>query len=302
MSTVPDAEKDSSFDLAGFPGSLRVDLGGGMIRIVNGKNLHSIPEESLLRIEHHPVSWRLGSSRPGLRIRFLYRNGSGQKKTEIALAADDPQTFNFVRYLESRFPCETCLGPNPGERERVLSKSRRGVYGLHALHILTPAGVVLGILLVCVLILTIIMAESMPARALSDGVLQQVLLIILGLALIPTALMTLIAIRVLMTLRTDTEGLTIRRIFGSKKFAWRDVDIGEPRADAFNVYTGMFCYYSDRIDIVSSRHLVEIPFLQGSGKERTLRLNLEEAAPFFRELYYRGKVPLETARKTGAFL
>jgi hypothetical protein len=36
--------------------------------------------------------------------------------------------------------------------------------------------------------------------------------------------------------------------------------------------------------------------------QATLRLNLEEAGPFFRELYYRGKATLETARRFGAFL
>jgi hypothetical protein len=105
-----------------------------------------------------------------------------------------------------------------------------------------------------------------------------------------------------MTLRTDYEGLTVRRLFGRTKLAWRDVEIGEPRSDAFNVYTGLFCYYSNRVNVVSTRSLVEIPLLHGGKVQATLRLNLEEAGPFFRELYYRGKVTLETARKIGAFL
>ncbi len=105
-----------------------------------------------------------------------------------------------------------------------------------------------------------------------------------------------------MVLRTDSEGLTIRRIIGSRRHSWRDVEIGEPRSDVFNVYTGLFCYYSDQVNVVSSRSLVEIPLLLRGKTKTTLRLNLEEAGPFFRELYYRGKVTLETAKKVGAFL
>jgi hypothetical protein len=126
--------------------------------------------------------------------------------------------------------------------------------------------------------------------------------VFLGLALLPAALMTLIAAKVLMTLRSDHKVLTIRRVFGSSMLLWENVEIGEPRSDAFNVYTGLFCYYSDKVNVVSSRSLVEIPLLHGGKAETTLRMNLEEAGPFFRELYYRGKVTLETAQKVGAFI
>jgi hypothetical protein len=105
-----------------------------------------------------------------------------------------------------------------------------------------------------------------------------------------------------MVLRTDPDGLTVRRVFASRRLSWRDVEIGEPRSDAFNVYTGLFCYYSDRVNVVASRSLVEIPLLFQGKTKTTLRLNLEEAGPLFRELFYRDKVTLETARKVGAFL
>ncbi len=175
-----------------------------------------------------------------------------------------------------------------------------GTYGLHALHILTPAGIVTGLLLI--LALAVILAESMPARAVSNETLLQALFVFLGLALVPASLMALIAAKVLMTLRTDHKGLALRRVFVSIKLSWEDVTIGEARSDVFNVYTGLFCYYSDRVNVVSSRSLVEIPLLHGGKVEATLRMNLEEAGPLFRELYYRGKVTLETARKIGAFI
>ncbi|HEX9157410.1 MAG TPA: hypothetical protein VF827_05280, partial [Syntrophales bacterium] len=233
-------------------------------------------------------------------LQFLYRDGGHQGKAQIALAADDPRTFRFLQDLKGRFPGQSCIGTNDDEKERVLSTRWRGTYGLHALHILTPAGIVTGLLLV--LALAVILAESMPARAMSNETLLQALFAFLGLALVPASLMALIAAKALMTVRTDHKGLALRRVFVSMKLSWEDVTIGETRSDAFNVYTGLFCYYSDRVNVVSSRSLVEIPLLHGGKLEATLRMNLEEAGPFFRELYYRGKVTLETARKIGALI
>ena len=300
MHTIPAAESDRSFDLAGYPGPVRVDLGGGVIRIVNGRKNLSITEEHLKRIEYHPGSWRFGSSTPGLWVRFLYGRAEHPQEAEIALIADDPGLYDFIAHLQHRFPAQSCFGPNESEKERILSPRHKGVYCLHALHILTPAGILTGLLLV--LALAVILAESMPAHAVSDAALLRALFVFLGLALIPAALMTLVAAKALMAIRTDHGGLTLRRVFGSTRFSWEAVTIGEPRSAAFNVYTGLFCYYSDRVNVVSSRSLVEIPLLPGGKVETTLRMNLEEAGPFFRELYYRGKVTLETAKKVGTFL
>ena len=300
MNTKRGAEGDCSFDLAGYPGPVRVDVGGGALRIVDGRKNLSITEDSLLRIEYHPGSWRFGSSGPVLWLRFLYRDGGHQGKAEIALAADDPRMLHFLQDLKGRFPGQSCIGTNDDEKERVLSTRWRGTYGLHALHILTPAGIVTGLLLV--LALAVVLAESMPARAVSNETLLQALFAFLGLALVPASLMALIAAKVLMTLRTDHKGLALRRVFVSMKLSWEDVEIGDARSDVFNVYTGLFCYYSDRVNVVSSRSLVEIPLLHGGKAETTLRMNLEEAGHLFRELYYRGKVTLETAQKAGAFI
>jgi hypothetical protein len=300
MNTIPVAESDRSFDLPGLTGPVRVDVSGGVIRIVNGKKNLSIAEEHLKRIEYHPGSWRFGSSGPVLWLQFLYRDGGHQGKAQIALPADDPRTFHFLQDLKIRFPGQSCIGTNDDEKERVLSTRWRGTYGLHALHILTSAGIVTGLLLI--LALAVILAESMPARAMSNETLLQALFVFLGLALVPASLMALIAAKVLMTLRTDHKGLALRRVFDTTRLSWKAVTIGVPRSDAFNVYTGLFCYYSDRVNVVSSRSLVEIPLLHGGKVEVTLRMNLEEAGTLFRELYYRGKATLETARRFGAFL
>jgi len=300
MDETSRAGSDRSFELTGVRGPVRFDVERGEIRIIDGKKDLSIPEDSLSRIEHHPGSWRFGSSTPGLWVRFLYGRAEHPQEAEIALIADDPGLYDFIAHLQHRFPAQSCFGPNESEKERILSPRHKGVYGLHALHILTPAGILTGLLLV--LALAVILAESMPARAVNDEALLRALFVFLGLALIPAALMTLVAAKALMAIRTDHRGLALRRVFDSTRFSWEAVTIGVPRSDAFNVYTGLFCYYSDRVNVVSSRSLVEIPLLRGAKVEATLRMNLEEAGPLFRELYYRGKVTLETARKIGAFL
>jgi hypothetical protein len=64
----------------------------------------------------------------------------------------------------------------------------------------------------------------------------------------------------------------------------------------------MVTCYSHRINVVSSRSLVEILFLRGAGVTTTLKLNPEKAGALFRELFYRGKVTLEATQKTAAFL
>lgn len=302
MAGTPHAERARTFNLAGLAGPVQVDAGGGVLRIVIGKKDLSVPVDSLLRIEHHPGSWRFGSSAPVLGLRILYGKAGNPRKTEIALAADDPGLPDFLDDLKRRFPAQACLGPNEAEKGRILSPGYRGTYGLHALHVLTPTGIITGMLLACALVLSVILAESMPVRAVSGEFLQRALAAFLALALIPASLMAIVIGKRLMVIRTDHEGLTVRRFFGGIRLAWRDVEIGEPRQQAFNVYTGMFCYYSDRINVVSSRTLVEIPFLREAGPPGFVRLNLEEAGPLFRELYYRGKVTMETAKKVGAFL
>lgn len=302
MDAIPSAEPVCSFDLDGSFGPVRVETGCGVLRIVAGKKSRSIPEDALLGIRHLPGSWRTGSSGPSLRIRFDYGEPGRPRTEEIALAADDPRLHGFLQHLERRYPSHACFGPCESERARILSPGHRGVYGLHALHILTPSGIITAMLLLCALILSIILAESMPARSLDDETLRGARLVLLGVALIPAAGMALVPARRVMVIRTDERGLTVYRLFSRSRVRWRDVDVAEPRFGAFRVYRGLFCSDSDRVEVVSSRSLAEIPLLQAGRLITTLRMNLEEAAPFFRELYYRGKVTLGTAEAFGGFI
>ncbi len=299
MAAKPHAENNRSFDFAGPAGPVRIDIAGGVIRIVNGKKNLSIEEEQLQRIEYHPVPGVSGLPSLSSGFDFSYRDGGLQGKAEIALAADDPRTFHFLQDLKGRFPCQSCIGTNDNEKERVLSTRWRGTYGLHALHILTPAGIVTGLLLV--LALAVILAESMPARAVSNETLLQALFAFLGLALVPASLMALIAAKVLMTLLTDHKGLALRRVFVSRKLSWEDVDW---RA----AIRRLQCLHGIVLLLLGpgQRRLFAEPCRNPASAWRkrnaTLRLNLEEAGPLFRELYYRGKVTLETAQKVGAFI
>lgn len=296
------ADAVRTFGLAGYPGPVQVEIGGGMLRIVRGEKNFSIPEDALLGIRHLPGSWRAGCSGTSLRIRFDYGNPGYPKKTEIVLAADDPKLPVFLDALSERFPSHSRLGPDESEKTRILSAGHKGCYGLHALHILTSSGIVTAMLLVSALILSLILAESMPARSVSDETLRAARRALLGMALIPAAGMALVLARRLMVLRTDARGLTVRRLFGRLRMPWREVEVAKPRSDAFKVYRGLFCCDSDRVEVVSSRSLAEIPLMRAGRRVTTLRMPLEEAGPFFRELYYRGKVTLQTAETFGGFI
>jgi hypothetical protein len=287
----------------GPSGRVRFRIGNEHLSVTDEKGNLSIPEERLDRIEYRPGSWSMGACAPVIRLAIRYRKGDGSEVLKrVVLSGEDSGNVELLHQLESRYPDIAFIGPNEHEKNNILADTWRSAYALHSLHILTPAGIVTGLLIVSVLLVSLILAEDMPVRAVSLQAMSQARNLLLVLSLIPVAFMALILGKMRMVLRTDPDGLTIRRVFASRRLSWRDVEIGEPRSDAFNVYTGLFCYYSDRVNVVSSRSLVEIPLLVGGKAETILRLNLEEAGPLIRELYYRGKVTLETARKIGAFL
>jgi hypothetical protein len=284
-------------------GEVQFRIEEGHLSVMDGKGNLSVPEECLVRIEYRPGSWCTEAICPAIRLAIHYRKGDGRTLLkQVVLSGEDSRNLDLLRGLESRYPDIAFIGPNEREKEIILTNAWCGAYALHSLHILTPLGIVAGLLMVSVLVISLILAEDMSVRAVSLHAISLARNLLLVLSLVPAVLMTLILGGIRMVLRTDSEGLTIRRIIGSGKHSWRDVEIGEPRSDVFNVYTGLFCYYSDRVTVVSSRSLVEIPLLIRGKTKTTLRLNLEEAAPLFRELYYRGKVTLETAQKVGAFL
>ncbi len=291
------------FKGAGPSGEVQFRIEKGHLSVMDGKGNLSVPEELLVRIEYRPGSWRTEAICPAIRLAIHYGKGDGRTLLkQVILSGQDSRNLDLLRGLESRYPDIAFIGPNEREKEIILTNTWRGAYALHSLHILTPVGIVLGLLMVSVLNVSLILAEDMSVRTVSLQAISQARNLLLVLSLVPAVLMALILGGIRMVLRTDSEGLTIRRIIGSTKHSWRDVEMGEPRSDVFNVYTGLFCYYSDQVNVVSARSLVEIPLLLRGKTKTTLRLNLEEASPFFRELYYRGKVRLESAQKVGAFI
>jgi hypothetical protein len=301
LNPMKDGDTHPVLEGIGLSGDVQFRIETGHLSVTDEKGNLSIPEDRLDRIEYRPGSWRTGACSPAIRVAIHYRKGDGREALkQVILSGEDSRNVELLHQLENRYPDIAFIGPNEREKQVILANAWRGTYTLHALHILTPLGIVTGLLLVSVV--SLILAEDMSVRAVSLQAISQAQNLLLVLSLIPAAFMALILGRMRMVLRTNPEGLTIRRVIGSRRLSWRDVEIGEPRSDVFNVYTGLFCYYSDRVNVVSSRSLVKIPLLAGARADITLRLNLEEAASFFRELYYRGKVTLESAQKMGAFL
>ncbi len=287
----------------GPSGDVQFRVETGYLSVNDEAGSLSIPVDRLDRICYRLGSWRAGTCSPPIRLAVHYRRDDGRNmRKEILLSGENGKNAELLRRLEEHYPDQSFIGPNEREKEIILSDTWRGAYPLHSLPILTLLGIVTGLILVSVLVVCVILAEDMPVRAVSLQAMSEARDLLLILSLLPAVFMALILGRMRMVLRTDREGLTVRSVFGRKRISWGNVEIGKLRSDAFNVYTGLFCYYSDQVNVVSSRDLVEIPVLNSRKPETVLRLNLEEAGPLFRELYYRGKMTLESAQKAGAFL
>jgi hypothetical protein len=108
--------------------------------------------------------------------------------------------------------------------------------------------------------------------------------------------------RRLMVVKTDRTGLTIRRFLMSKRFNWDEIEAGNARKETSNIYTGLFCYYSDQVNVLATSNLIEVCLKTRGGDAISLKMAADEAGRLYRELYYRDKVSLEEAEVVKAFL
>ena len=219
---------------SGLSGEVQFRTENGHLSVIDEKGNLSIPEESLVRIEYRPGSWRTGACAPAIRLAIRYRKGDGRTLLkQVILSGEDSRNVELLHRLEARYPDIAFIGPSEREKNTILADTWRGAYALHSLHILTPVGIVMGLLMVSVLNVSLILAEDMLVRAVSLQAISQARDLLLVLCLVPAAFMALILGRMRMVLHTDPEGLTLRRVFRSRRHSWRDVEIGEPRSDVF---------------------------------------------------------------------
>ncbi len=177
----------------GPSGEVQFRIEKGHLSVMDGKGSLSVPEECLVRIEYRPGSWRTEAICPAIRLAIHYRKGDGRTLLkQVVLSGQDSRNLELLRRLENRYPDIAFIGSNERERQIICSDAWRGAYALHSLHILTPLGIVTGLLMVSVLIVSLILAEDMSVRAVSLQAISQARNLLLVLGLVPAAFMALI--------------------------------------------------------------------------------------------------------------
>ncbi|HYA02249.1 MAG TPA: hypothetical protein VEI04_03960 [Syntrophobacteria bacterium] len=270
------------------------------IREPHGDSLQ-IRGEQLTRIEYRNLPWTLQNRGPQFALSFAYRNGTEEATRDVYLPSCDQASVDLLLALKNRHPDKSFIGPNEAERERVLAASYRAVYRLHSLAISTFLGVSTGILVIAILMLKLPLVTTVPASIGNGPRFHTAAMVLMVLALCLFSLLIAILGKRLMVLRSDPRGLTSKAILQRRTIRWQDLEVGRAAAEESTIYTGLFCYYCDRPEVVASKAYVEIPLQDGAARTTTVKLPVDEASRFYRELYYRGKVSLEAAEGVMAF-
>ncbi len=270
------------------------------IREPDGDSLQ-IQGDQLTRIEFRNHPWNLQKRGRHFALSFVYRNGTEKGARDAYLSSCDQASIDLLLTLKARFPEQSLIGPNEAERQRVLAASYRAVYRLHSLGISSFLGVSTGILVIAIMMLRLLLATMDPKNIVNAAGLHATERVLVGLALVPFALLVAILGKGLMVVRTSAEGLTWQTIFRRGTVKWGELRVGSAETQVSNVYTGLYCFYCDQPEVFSSKAYLEIPLHEGERRTATVKLSVDEASRLYRELYYRRNVSLESANAVMAF-
>jgi hypothetical protein len=95
-----------------------------------------------------------------------------------------------------------------------------------------------------------------------------------AVAFIFLTLLMLIVIRRLMVVKTDQRGLIIQRLLVRSSLNWEDIVPGNAKMETSNVYTGLFCYYSDQVNVLTARNFMEIPLRKRTGEALLVKMSM----------------------------
>jgi hypothetical protein len=168
--------------------------------------------------------------------------------------------------------------------------------------LVTTLGIILAILLIEIMFLYLSIATSQFVSVSNINVFYRTGEILFIIAFILLTVLMLIAMRKLMVVKTDQRGLIIQRLLMRNRLNWKDIVPGYAKMETSNVYRGLFCYYSDQVNVLTARNFMEIPLRKRTGEAVLVKMSMDEAGLFYRELYYRGKVTLEEAKEVRAFI
>jgi hypothetical protein len=291
------------FECSGFKDIVKFRFENGFIFIAENpkKDEVIINESDLKGIKYANYPWMSQCSVMNIELTFIYA-GNGRQKTQIVILNHPGKDITeLLDFLKDRYR-ETCfIGPTEQERAEILSSDHAGVYKLHALHILTPLGVISGLLFIFTFVLYLMIATTDQAIMPDPDKMNRAGLIILTLTLIPLGIMFLIEKKQLMVLRTDWLSISVQKFLHRKRYAWGSVIVKTPKSGIHNVYTGLYCEASDHGEVSAARALINVCLSVGEKEDAMLLMSIDEAGRFYRELYYRDKISLDEARQIRSF-
>ncbi len=293
--------KEEIFHCDGPSGKIEFETAKEILLIrETGKGECPIPINSLLRIEYRNHPWMLQNSFCFL-LSVVWTVGGGIQKRELLLFHDHKENTELLHFLENRYPNQCLIGPSEQERARLLSGTNRNLYRLYALGFATSLGIISVILIIQIFFVYLSLSTSQFATVENTDTFYRAGKFLFITLLLPFTLLMMILLKKLMVVKTDQRGLSLHKVFMRKILKWEEFELCSARTEHSNIYTGLFCYYSDQANVLTASSVVEIPLRKRKGDTIILKMSAGEAGRLYREFYYRGKVSLEEARAVKAF-
>jgi hypothetical protein len=293
--------KKEIFLCDGPSGKIEFEIAGDVLLIrETGKGEFRIPINSLLRIEYRNHPWMCQNSFCFL-LSVVWTIGRSTQKRELLLFHDRKENTKLLRFLEARYPNQCLIGPSEQERARLLTDANKNLYRLYALGFATSLGIISAILIIQIIFIYLSLSTSQFATVENADAFYRAGKVLFIMVLVPLTLLIMILLKKLMVVKTDQKGLTLQKVFMRKTLKWEELELDGAKMETSNIYTGLFCYYSDQANVLTASSVVEIPLMKRKGNAIVLKMSAGEAGRLYREFYYRGKVSLEEARAVKAF-
>jgi hypothetical protein len=294
--------KKEIFQCEGPSGKIAFEIAGDTFRIMEaGKSECLIPTNTLLWIGYRNHPWMFQNNTFCFWLSVVWTVGRSKQKREILLFHDQKENTDLLRFLETRYPDHCLIGPSEKERARLLTDSNKNLYRLYALGFTTSLGIISVILIIQIIFIYLSLSTSQFATVENTDAFYRAGESLFIVVLVPLTLLIMILLKKMMVVKTDQRGLTLQKVFMRKTLHWEEFELGSARTENSNIYTGLFCYYSDKANVLTASNVVEIPITMRGGNTAVLKMSAGESGRLYREFYYRGKVSLGEARVVKAF-
>jgi len=243
-----------------------------------------IPKRDLKKIDFKNVSNPVPGMGYCFYLYFYYNSNGKEKIKKYILSYEDEQAKEMMTSFQEMYPNANYIAPNDAEKKWVLSPDYRNTYRLHGLF----GSVVIGLFFLVFGIMTVMgFATKEPGMIFN--------LVFLGLSLLTLVYLVLVIAKKRYFLSSDYQGITAQKLFIRVQFEWNQLKIGKIQFKE-DVYRGDYGSKSTDAYFI-------IPILKNDIAKTayTLKMTNYQAGDFAAELYYRGKIDLDTAKQMAAF-